>query len=178
MKSRTIIVVFVLLTVSLALAGEQKFSKGRLFLIPQFTYYSYAPNLGVSMEYSLTENIGIGASFMIAFWSTDLGALGKTSESLITPSLDAYYHFTKIGVKKIDLFAGLSLGYSIYSWSWDLAGSKWGEAGTSSFYLSPTLGVRYYLTQKLALCLKSHLSAIGDWAGIGGELGLSINLNK
>ena len=177
MISRVIIVLFTVLMVSSVFAGEKEFGKGQLFLTPQAAYYSYAPNLGVSVEYALTENIGIGGSLMFAFWSAEAFDV-KISESLITPSLEAYYHFTEIAAKKLDLFAGLSVGYSIYSYSWDISGYEWSDAGSSGLYLSPILGIRYYLTQKLAICLKSHFSALGDWSGIGGELGLTFRLGK
>lgn len=177
MKHQIIIVLCVLVMATTAFAGEQEFSKGKLFLTPQFAYYSYAPNLGVSVEYAVTDNIGIGGSFMLAFWSDDFAGI-KISESLITPSVEAYYHFTKIQAEKFDLFAGLSIGYSIFSWSWDIGDSKWSDAGSSGIYLSPILGARYYLSKKLALCLKSHYSALGSWTGIGGEFGLTFMLRK
>jgi hypothetical protein len=177
MISRVIIVLFIVLMVSSVFAGEKEFRKGQLFLTPQAAYYYYAPNLGVSVEYAVTENIGIGGSFMLASWSAEAFDV-KISESLITPSLEAYYHFKKIAAKKLDLFAGLSVGYSIYSYSWDISGIEWIDAGSSGLYLSPILGIRYYLTSKLAISLRSHYSALGDWSGMGGELGLSFKVSK
>ncbi|NIM13264.1 MAG: outer membrane beta-barrel protein [Candidatus Aminicenantes bacterium] len=175
MKTRFIIVLSILVMVSSAFAGEKEFGKGQLFLTPQFAYYSYAPNFGVSLEYGLTQNIGIGGSLLFAFWSDEAFDV-KISESLITPSFDIYYHFTKVEVEKLDLFAGLSVGYSIYSYSFDIGGFEWNDAGSSNIYLSPILGIKYYLTSKLAISLRSHYSALGDWSGMGGELGLSFRL--
>lgn len=177
MISRVIIVLFIVSMVSSVFAGEKEFGKGQLFLTPQAAYYSYAPNLGVSVEYALTENIGIGGSIMLAFWSAG-GGVNKFSESLITPSIDAYYHFIKVQVEKLDLFAGLSVGYSIYSLSVGIESTEYNDAGSSGIYLSPILGIRYYLTPKLALSLRSHYSALGDWSGMGGELGISFKVSK
>ncbi len=177
MKTRFIIVLSILFMVSSAFAGEKEFGKGQLFLTPQFAYYSYAPNFGVSLEYGLTGNIGIGGSLMLAFWSDEAFDI-KISESLITPSFDVYYHFTKVEVEKLDLFAGLSVGYSIYSYSFDIGGIEWSDAGSSGIYLSPVFGARYYLTPKLSISLRSHYSALGDWSGVGGELGLTFRLSK
>lgn len=177
MKTRFIIVLSILVMVSSAFAGEKKFGKGQLFLTPQFAYYSYAPNFGVSLEYGLTENIGVGGSLMLAFWSDDAFDI-KISETLITPSFEVNYHFTKVEVEKLDLFAGLSVGYSIYSHSFDIWGMEWSDKGSSGIYLSPILGVRYYFTPKLAISLRSHYSALGDWSGAGGELGLTFRLSK
>lgn len=177
MISRVFIVLFIVLMVSSVFAGEKEFGKGQLFLTPQATYYSYAPNLGVSVEYALTENIGIGGSLMLAFWSTG-GGNSKVSESLITPSFEVYYHLTQIPIEKFDIFGCLSVGYSIYSWSWDLGDVEWGDKGSSNLYLSPIMGTRYYLTSKLAICLKFQYSALGNWTGIGGVLGLTFRLGK
>jgi len=177
MKSRFIFVLCILSLVTSVFAGEQEFSKGKLFLTPQFAYYSYAPNLGLSVEYAVTDNIGIGGSCMFAFWSDEFLDV-KISETLITPSAEAYYHFTNIQAEKLDFFAGLSVGYSIFSWSWDIGDTTWSDAGSSGLFLSPILGARYYLSKKLALCLKGHYSVLGSWTGIGGEIGLTFMLSK
>lgn len=177
MKSRFIFVLCILLLVTSVFAGEQEFSKGKVFLTPQFALYSFAPSLGVSVEYALTENIGIGASGMFAFWSDNYSGV-KISQSLITPSAEAYYHFTNIQAEKLDFFAGLSVGYSIFSWSWDIGDTEWSDAGSSGIFISPILGARYYLSKKLAICLKGHYSVVGSWTGIGGEIGLTFVLSK
>jgi hypothetical protein len=176
MKKKLIMGLLVLCLFSLyGFSGEKEFSKGSVFITPQVALYTYAPNFGASLEIALTENIGIGGSIMFALWSEkNLGV--KISESLITPSVDAYYHFTKIAVKKLDLFAGASLGFSIYSWSRDFAGDDWGDVGSSGLYLTPFVGGRYYLNKKFAVCLRLNVTAIGDWAGIGSVLGVTIKV--
>jgi hypothetical protein len=174
MKKNLIIGLLILFLFSAyGFSGVKEFSKGSLFITPQVALYSYAPNFGASFEYAIDENIGIGASLMLAFWNQKImGA--KVSESLIIPSFDAYYHFTKIPVKMLDLFAGASLGFSIYSWSWNIAGDDWGGAASSGFYLTPFIGGRYYLNKKFAICLRLNVTAVGDWSGVGGLLGLTI----
>lgn len=176
MKEKLIIGSLILCLISLSgFSGEKEFSKGSMFITPQVALYSYAPNFGASLEIALTENIGIGGSVMFAFWSEKILGV-KISESLIIPSVDAYYHFTKLAVQKLDLFVGASLGFSIYSWSWDFAGDDWRDAGSSGFYLTPFFGGRYYLNDKFAICLRLNATALGDWAGIGGVLGVTIRL--
>jgi hypothetical protein len=176
-KSILITVLLIVLLVSTISAEEKEFNKGQLFLTPQFAYYSYAPNIGVGLEYALTEKVGIGGSLMVASWSSEAGTF-KVSQTLIIPAVDVNYHFTKVAFDKLDLFAGISIGYSIYSYSWDFGEITWDEAGTSSVYFSPVLGIRYYFSKKIALCLKSHYSALGDWSGMGGELGVTFRLGK
>lgn len=174
MKKRLLIGLVVVCLFSVyGFSGTAEFSKGSIFITPQVALYSYAPNFGVSLEYGMTENIGIGASVMLAFWSEDL-IIAKYSQTLITPSVEGYYHFTTIDVPKLDLYAGLSLGFSIFSYSVDVGIGDWAGAGSSGLFLSPFVGGRYFLTKKLAINLKFIYSAIGDWGGAGGVIGLTI----
>lgn len=175
MKKLIISVLAVMLLAGTAFAGEQEFSQGRVFVTPQVGLNEWATPVGVSVEFAITENIGVGGTVMFSFWSDNWG-LGKIKQSIITPSVDAYYHFTSIELEKFDLFAGASLGYSIYSWSWDFAGDDWGGAAGSGLYLSPFIGARYFLTEKLAISLKAYFSAIGDFNGVGGALGVTIRV--
>jgi hypothetical protein len=164
--------------VSVAFAEESsKFSQGNILLTPQFGYNSYSPVFGASLELGLTDNIGIGGSLMLGFWSENILST-KLSQSIINPSLDAYYHFNRLNWTNADLFMGLSLGYSIYSLS---AESEWygsEDSRSSGFYLSPIVGIRYYFSPKLILCAKSRYSAIGSFTGIGGEIGITFKLKK
>lgn len=176
MKTKIIIGMLMLMMVSVSgFAGAKEFSEGMWFLTPQIALYKYAPNFGASLEYALTENIGIGGTLMMAFWS-DSGAGWKASESLITPSFDGYYHFTKIEARKLDVFAGASLGYSIYSWNWNATGNKWSGAGASELFLSPFAGLRYYFTDKIAGYFNLHFNLIGDWSGVGAVIGATFRL--
>ncbi|MFC2161055.1 hypothetical protein ACFLRX_05320, partial [Acidobacteriota bacterium] len=130
----------------------------------------YALNFGASLEFGLTENIGVGGTLMLAFWG-DTGI----SYTLITPSAEGYYHFTQLDVDKLDLFAGAALGFSIYSFKADNAWIGDGT-GTGNLFLSPILGGRYYFSEKIAACLKLYISLVGGWSGVGGVLGVTIVL--
>jgi len=156
---------------------SSKFRQGNILLTPQFGYNSYSPDFGVSVEFGLTDNIGIGGSLMFGFWSDNLMST-KFSQTIINPSIDAYYHFNRLTWKNIDLFIGLSLGYSIYSWSAENDWVEWKDSGSSGVYLSPIIGIRYYFSPKLILCAKSRYSAIGSFTGMGGELGITFKLKK
>ncbi len=156
-------------TVNVIRETGNEYREGALYLTPQVALYGFALNFGASLEYGLTENIGVGGTLMFAFWG-DPGI----SFTLITPSAEAYYHFTKLDVDKVDLFAGAALGFSIYSFKADNA---WIDGtGTSGLFLSPILGGRYYFSEKIAASLKLYLSILGNWAGVGGVLGVTIVL--
>jgi len=98
-------------SINVAPQSGNEYRKGGFYLTPQVALYGFALNFGASAEFGLTENIGLGGTLMFAFWG-DPGI----SFTLITPSVEGYYHFTKLDVDKLDLFAGAALGFSIYSW--------------------------------------------------------------
>jgi hypothetical protein len=166
-----------LATVSFADDNIGGFKRGDMLLTLQFGYNSDSPVFGASLEYGITENIGIGGSVMMGFWS-DAILTTKFSQTLINPSLDAYYHFGPSSGNRLDIFIGLSLGYSIYSWSAENEYIVWEDSGSSGLYLSPIVGLRYYFSPKLILCAKSRYSAIGSFTGIGGEIGITFRLKK
>ena len=158
---------------SSASASSEEFAKGSLFLTPQVGITTYAIPFGISAEFGLTPNIGIGATAMFQLWSDEWW-----SQTLINLSADAAYHFTQLDVEKLDLFAGASLGFSIYSWNWKSGYEDWfeGSTGSSGLYISPFLGARYFFSPKFAASLKTYFSIIGSYAGVGGVLGVTIRL--
>jgi len=137
-----------------------QFHKGDSFLTPQVGINSWAVPFGASYEYAVTDNIGVGGGAMAWFWE---GA------SVIIPSVDGAYHFTKLGVDKLDLFAGAGIGFAIYN-----AGR--GVSGSSGLYLSPFVAGRYWLSDKIALSLRLNFGIIGDWSGVGGLFGVAFRL--
>jgi hypothetical protein len=162
-------------TVSAARETDKEYREGGLYLTPQIALYAYALNFGASLEYGLNENIGVGGTIMFASWGDDIWG-NRLSQTLITPSVEAYYHFIKLDVDKLDLFAGASLGFSIYSFKWDVPGMEGGDVGTSNLFLSPVVGGRYYFSEKIAASLKLYISILGNWAGVGGVAGITVVL--
>ena len=174
MKISKIMVFLVILIVgsSLLLSGapqrgkkyaELTFAKGDLFLTPQIGINSYAIPFGANVEYAITENIGVGGTVMVWLWN-DFGF----SQSIIMPSVDAAYHFTMLELDKLDLFAGVGLGYAIYSSDYGI--------GASGIYISPFVAGRYWFSNKLGVSLRLNLGLIGDWSGVGGLLGVVFKL--
>lgn len=166
------IVILVLFLVSSMTAGEKEFQKGSWYLSPQIALYSYALNFGANLEVAITENIGVGGTVMLAFWGDDW-----FSYTLITPSVEALYHFTKIKANKLDLFAGAAAGYSIYNYS-DKNGGAGGGTGASGIFLTPVGGARYWFKPNLAAYAKLQFSLIGDFSGIGGVVGVTFVVKK
>lgn len=107
------LILFLLFSFSTAFPAEKGFNKGSIILTPVLGLNGFTIPFGASFEYGISRNIGVGGTAMLWFWSNDLW-----SNTLISLSVDAAYHLTSLKVKKLDLFAGGGLGYSIYSWSW------------------------------------------------------------
>jgi hypothetical protein len=170
MKTNKILVLLLVTIVcfSLALSAAPKkkkyaqleFNKGEMYLTPQIGLNSYAVPFGASLEYAMTENIGVGGTVMMWIWSHG---------TIILPSVDGAYHFTKLDVEKLDLFAGASLGFAIFS-------AKGGYTGSSGLYVSPFVAGRYWFSEKMAASLRLNIGLIGDWDGVGGLLGVTFRI--
>ncbi len=173
MKTKMVIGLVIIALFALnTFAGQDEFSKGEWFLTPQVALYSYdygSTTFGASIEYAITDNIGIGGTVMMAFWT-----YYELTASLITPSFDVAYHFTRLNVKKLDLYLGASLGYSIFS----IDTPSWSGSDSSEFYIGPFVGARYYLNQRrtIALNLRLNGTLAGTYTGVGGLLGVTFKL--
>jgi hypothetical protein len=171
MKKALVLLVAVALLSGIAASGTKEFYKGSFTLTPQVGLNKFAIPFGLNAEYGLTPNISLGATVMVWMWSDEW-----IKQNIISLAAEALYHFTGINAKSIDLFAGLALGYAIYSYSWKGDMLEFGDTGASGLDLGLVLGGRYFLNPKLAICLRLVSSFIGDWGGVGGQLGLTLRL--
>ncbi len=167
---KTFILIGVLLFSITLIAGEKEFNKGTDLLTAEIGFSSFGTPFGASFERGITDQIGVGASALFMNWGYGSGIFGDHSQTLIIPSAFAVYHFTEINVKKLDVYAGASLGFGIYSSNWA------GETATSSLFLSGIVGVRYYVTEKIAINFKESFGLIGDWSGSYSLLGVTFKL--
>jgi len=172
MKKILMVLLVICVSSSLVLSAAPKrgkkyasleFNKGEMYLTPQVGINSTAIPFGASVEFAITENIGVGGTVMIWLWSE-----AGFSSSLIIPSVDAAYHFTSLKVEKLDLFAGLSLGYAIFSSDW----LDW----NSGLSLDPFIAGRYWFSDKLAASLRLNIGLMGDWSGVGALLGVAFRM--
>lgn len=170
MKNKLILglaLILALFTVS-ATAGTNEFSKGSIFITPQVGLNEWTIPFGVNVEYGITPNIGLGATVMVWLWSDE-----GWSESVIAPMIEGAYHFTKLNVDKLDLYAGLGMGFAIYSFS----GSGIGATGSSGIYVQPFVAARYYFTPTIAGMLKLGWG-LGSWGSYGATIGVTFRLPK
>jgi hypothetical protein len=142
--------------------GSQPFHKGAFYLGGALGLGSGLGYLGgvaliANAEYGVTNEIGIGGS--IGYWSytdelTSFGYTVKYKYSIIPVIASGAYHF-HVGVPKLDLAAGVSLGYYIVNASTEISGGSTtlGIAAASASGIAwGVFGLaRYFVTDHLAL---------------------------
>jgi len=172
LKKIGVLVLSFVMIAAVASAGTKEFSMGKFYLTPQIGFGSWGGSVpfGASGEYAMTENIGIGGSVMAQFWSEEYW-----SESLINIAAEVNYHFIKLNAEKIDLYAGVGLGYSVVSVTYD-SGWSTGSSAASGIYIQTVLGARYYFTPKMAASLRL-IGSLTGFSGFGAAAGVTFILN-
>ena len=170
LKRISAIVLAVLFVSSLSLAQTTGlFNKGGLYITPQIGLNGLSFPFGASVEYGLTENIGIGGTVTYWGWNETYW-----KSSVIVISAEALYHLTKINVNKLDLYGGAGLGYGIYSVSYKSGyGDSFSSSGSSGLDLGIIVGGRYYFSPKMAVSLRIMNSLIGSWSTFGAAVGVT-----
>ena len=171
LKRISAIVLAVLFVSSLSLAQTTGlFNKGGLYITPQIGLNSLSIPIGASVEYGLTENIGIGGTVTTWGWNAD--PYGKYR--IIIVSAEALYHLTNLKLDKIDLYGGAGLGFGINSFSFNSGwSSDYWSPGGSGLDLGIIIGGRYYFSPKIAVSLRIMNSLIGNWSTVGAALGVT-----
>lgn len=114
------------------------------------------PPLQVRYDHGITENISIGGVVGFAGSKYDYPG-GKLKYSYLLVAARGNYHFD-INVEKLDLYAGLTLGYNNVTSKYTGAGGF--KADGSSVLFGAQVGANYYIKENLAL-----------WADLGYGLG-------
>jgi len=174
MKKITAVVILLLLsTCSFVFSQEREFYKNIQIISPVVGLNTWTIPVGANFEYGLSKHIGIGGTAMLWWWTSQ-----DWANSLIGLSFDGAYHFTGLDVKKLDLFVGAGLGFSLYNYTWkdSNSGDIKGGSGSSGLYLKPFIGARYYFNRKTAIFCRLYFQFMGDWEGAGGIIGVSFKL--
>ncbi|HEX7366328.1 MAG TPA: hypothetical protein VF273_04485 [Pelobium sp.] len=158
---------------SVGFAQNGAFSKNDKLLnigIGVNSFYDNGVPFGASFETGINDNISVGGNF--DYLSTDFGASGVNSKfTAIYLAARGSYHFNnllKINSNQIDLYAGPSLGYRIFSWKDDFGGSLGSKYG-SGLFIGIHIGGKYYFTDKIGAFLE-----LGDVGSTNARLGLAL----
>ncbi len=155
-------------------AAQAQFAKGDILINPGISFlgYSYGysfygggysglPALSGSVEYSITDQIGVGgyvgyqsrtykySSYKDRWSSIGFGARGVYHAS---PFLNDALN-SSINEEKLDIYAGLSLGYQTTSWKYDDSFNGIGRTAYNSgtVVFGGILGVRYMFSPNIGV---------------------------
>jgi hypothetical protein len=151
MKKVLVVLVVLVLSASTSLVAQNpEFSKGNLIVGPRIGlgYFGSALGFGLSGEYGVIPQLGVTGALGYSGYS--FSSFYNYSNFIVT--VGANYHFDLLKVSKLDTYAGLSLGYNFWSWSYVGPGSQPIFDGTSvgGFIWGFTLGGRYYFSNNIA----------------------------
>ncbi len=160
MKRFLVIILVVCFAMSLSAGnGDKAYEKGTKVLELSVGFSSLTTPFAVGYEHSLTDKLGLNVSALILSWGYDFGFLGDLNQTLIMPQAHLHYHFTKIKSSKLDVYVGAGAGFAVYNSDWS------DEVSSSGIFISGVVGIRYYVSKKIAIQAKETLVAIGDWDG-------------
>jgi len=140
---------------------------------------------GVQYEYGYDENIGLG--LIIRYWgqepakayeSTGTGTLDRET---FAPMFQARYHFLPKDL--FDPYAGIRLGYSIYTETWSTEGivtrPKPEDRASSGISMSIIGGMRYFASQKISIeaCLEYFLANDDYYFSNNSTTAVTLGLN-
>jgi hypothetical protein len=170
MKKITVLFIALLMTTAFMAGDDGKaFQNGDKILDLSVGFSEFTTPFAIGYEHSISDNLGINVSALILSWGYDFGSFGDFNQTLIMPQAHLLYHFTKIKAKKLDVYAGAGAGFSIYNSDWD------DETSTGGVFLSGVLGIRYYVSKKIAIQARETFVVVGDW---GGSYNLIVVSNK
>lgn len=145
--------------------AQASLSPGKTQLNAGVGLSSWGVPIYVGLDYGFNKDITFGGELSFRSYNERWNKV-KYSHSITGISANGNYHFNSLlGLpKQWDLYAGLNLGFYI----WSTAGSYPGN-GSSGLGIGAQLGTRYYLTDKLGL----NLEFGGGNAFGGGKFGIT-----
>lgn len=166
---------------TLSTAAHAQFENDKAYIGPHIGLGAYesALSFGGDFEYALTRpgeagsgRISIGASVDYSSWSSSsTNSTYYWSYSWVPIGVYSAYHFA-LSNRKIDLYAGLGLGYTIVNSTWH--GSEGEESSSASYrsgvYLQLVGGIRYFFTPGFAFHAKAGLGAAPISVGVNFAL--------
>lgn len=144
--------------------AQGSLEKGKAQINAGLGFSSWGIPVYAGFDYAVSKNITIGAEGSYRSYDN----IGYKF-SIIGVSGNANYHFNELFdlPKKMDLYAGLNLGYYIYN-----TPNGYGGASLSAFGISGQAGFRYFFTNKIG----GNLEFGGGNATSGGKIGLTFKL--
>lgn len=160
MKKLLMFIVLVTFSVASLTAQETTFNKGDKVLnlglgigsaIYSGTgYSSVVPPLSASLEIGIVDNIlekgSVGVGGYLGFSSHKYSNYWRSTSIIIGPR--GAFHYAL--VDKLDTYAGLIIGYNIYSSKWIGSGFELNDTSSGGLVSSEFVGARYYFSDSFA----------------------------
>jgi hypothetical protein len=164
---RSVFTLAILLVCGLAFA-QNSLSKGQNQLNLGVGFSDWGVPVYLGFDHGLTQDITLGAELSYRSYSDHWNNVSY-SHSITGISGNGNYHFNNVLniPRNWDLYAGLNLGFYIWSSS-----AGYGGSGSSGLGLGAQVGGRYFLTDKVGL----NLEFGGGNAFSGGKFGVTIKL--
>lgn len=166
MKKKLLIVLLLGSFSLLSNAAFAQYAKGDKLLnvgIGVNSYYNGGIPFGASFEVGVTDEISVGGS--LDYLSHNYGSYFGTDYRFTAVYLGARgsYHFNELlNLKndRIDIYAGLTLGYRSFTWSDSSYGTGLGNSYGSGAFLGIYAAGRYYFSEKVGAFLE--VGAVGS----------------
>jgi hypothetical protein len=167
MKKLLIISLTIFISTTL-FAQKGGYSKGNKLLnigVGVNSYYSSGFPLGASFEVGITDEISVGANIDYLSSKYDYGYGYSDKFTATYFGARGSYHFNEIlniDNDKIDLYAGVTLGFRSFKYKSSSSGYTYYTSGSygSGVYFGAFAGGKYYFTDKVAAF--AELGAIGS----------------
>jgi hypothetical protein len=159
MKKLLMFIVLVTFSVASLTAQETTFNKGDKVLnldlglgsaiYSGVGYSSVVPPLSASLEIGIVDNIlekgSVGVGGYLGF-SSHKTSYWRSTSIIIGPR--GAFHYAL--VDKLDTYAGLIIGYNVYSSKWIGSGFEINDASSGGIVSSEFIGARYYFSDSFA----------------------------
>jgi outer membrane immunogenic protein len=162
---KTALIIF-LLVGSLSSYAQGSLAEGGKRLNAGFGFSNYGTPVYVGLDLGITDAITLGPQ--ISYRRYGQKFLGTNyNQNLIVISLNGDYHFNSLLElpSEFDVYAGLNIGYYIWSDNNNLNGATFQSSGIG---LAAQIGGRYFFSENLAVNLE-----FGGGTASGGKVGIT-----
>lgn len=153
---------------TLAVVAQGPIGKGQNQLNVGVGFSSWGIPVYIGFDHGVHKDVTVGGEISYRSYTDNFGAKDY-NHSITGISANGNYHFNSILniPKSWDVYAGLNLGFYIWSSSGDYRGN-----GSSGLGLGAQVGARYFISNKVGL----NLELGGGNAFGGGKFGVTIRL--
>lgn len=159
------ILIIALLLFSSAIFAQGPIAKGESQINVGVGFSSWGVPIYLGFDYGVHQDITVGAEFSYRAYTES----GSHNHTILSFSGNGNYHFNNVLdiPSPWDVYAGLNLGFYVWSSPKGYAGSH-----TSGLGVGAQIGARYYFSNRVGV----NLEFGGGNASSGGKIGLTFKL--